>query len=622
MASKVSLEELQKMMADPAVDYNSLKQYFRENPERSGPFAPSIEVDPDAVIIPDNLPPGARSALLLNGANWISMADRQARFNQLLASGYDGPILAEEGDSWFQYPVRLHDVIDVLMEKYAVLSYSAAGDTLDNMAAKKQYLKALKSSQAPVLLLSAGGNDLVAGGNLAKHLLHPTGLPADPAAYLASSFDTLLMRAIGKYEQIFRDISSTYPDVSVVCHGYDYVVPNQGRWIGTPMEVAEIHDTDLQNDIARVMVDRFNDYLSAAAARYTQVEYIDLRNTVGEDGWYDELHPLDSGYRAVADRIDEKIIELINTSRGTTRGSRAVAKSRSDRQPTPTARSLHVGVNKADQDHYLGLLPDLSFCVADADAMHRIAKDRGYETTTLNDNNATRDAVKSAISAAAQDLVAGDIFMFTYAGHGGQVRDYDRDEADGPDNDTLDETICLFDGQLLDDELWQSWSEFNEGVRIVAVFDSCHSGTVVRASGTRNFLHTATVSNGLPRAMPLQAAARINREHKEYYRSIGFGLPAQVGVPVVRERDFPIKASLLQLSACQSNQLAYETLGNGRFTSELLNALDRNTAAISGGYEPLMETITAGMPSDQTPRFWRRGPRNPHFEAQYPFDIR
>ena len=620
MASKISLEQLQKMMADPAIEYESLKQYFRENPERSGPFSPSIEVDPDKVEIPNDLPPGARSALLLNGANWISMTDRQARFNQLMASGYDGPIIAEEGDSWFQYPVRLHDVIDVLMEKYAVLSYSAAGDTLDNMAAKKQYLKALKSSQAPILLLSAGGNDLVAGGNLEKHLLRPTSNPSDPAAYLASSFDALLMRAIGKYEQIFRDISSAYPDVSVVCHGYDYVVPNEGRWIGAPMDAAGIKDPELQKSIAGVMVDRFNDYLSVAAARYSKVEYIDLRNTVDEDGWYDELHPLNLGYRAVADRIDEKITELSKASRGAGRGSRAVAKTKKDHQPT--ARSLHIGVNKADQDHYLGLLPDLSFCVADADAMLQIAKGRGYTPQSLHDSEATRSAVKAGISAAAKELVSGDIFMFTYAGHGGQVRDYDRDEAGGPDHDTLDETICLFDGQLLDDELWQAWAEFEEGVRIVAVFDSCHSGTVVRASGSRNSLDAEAISKGRPRAMPLKAAARINRENREFYRKVGSDFSTRNGGTVVRERDFPIRASLLQLSACQSNQLAYETLGNGRFTSELLDVLDKNSDAAGEGYESFMEAIAAGMPSDQTPKFWHRGPRNPFFEAQYPFDVR
>lgn len=42
----------------------------------------------------------------------------------------------------------------------------------------------------------------------------------------------------------------------------------------------------------------------------------------------------------------------------------------------------------------------------------------------------------------------------------------------------MDETLCFYDRMLLDDELYALLAQFRDGVRVHAVFDSCHSGTV------------------------------------------------------------------------------------------------------------------------------------------------
>ena len=84
--------------------------------------------------------------------------------------------------------------------------------------------------------------------------------------------------------------------------------------------------------------------------------------------------------------------------------------------------------------------------------------------------------------AAGKTLSSGDFFFLTYSGHGGQVPDVTGEEAD-----KQDETWCLYDGQLIDDELYLELSRFAAGVRILVLSDSCHSGTVVarRASAGR-----------------------------------------------------------------------------------------------------------------------------------------
>jgi metacaspase-1 len=48
-------------------------------------------------------------------------------------------------------------------------------------------------------------------------------------------------------------------------------------------------------------------------------------------------------------------------------------------------------------------------------------------------------------------------------------------------SDKKDETWCLYDGELIDDELYNELGGFAAGVRVLVLSDGCHSGSVVRA---------------------------------------------------------------------------------------------------------------------------------------------
>ena len=103
------------------------------------------------------------------------------------------------------------------------------------------------------------------------------------------------------------------------------------------------------------------------------------------------------------------------------------------------------------------------------------------KSTLLLTKKATRANVLAAMRAAAKTLQAGDLLFLTYSGHGGQVPD-----VTGEEDDKQDETWCLYDGQLIDDELYLELSRFAAGVRILVLSDSCHSGTVTRATAFRD----------------------------------------------------------------------------------------------------------------------------------------
>ena len=123
------------------------------------------------------------------------------------------------------------------------------------------------------------------------------------------------------------------------------------------------------------------------------------------------------------------------------------------------------------------MVGDLNACEFDALDMADIAKSQGFKANTLLTTTATRAKITEEIRNAAQTLKTGDIFMLSYSGHGGQLPDLNGDEIDA-----IDETWCTYDGQLVDDELYELLAEMEQGVRILVFSDSCHSGTVTKAA--------------------------------------------------------------------------------------------------------------------------------------------
>ena len=125
-----------------------------------------------------------------------------------------------------------------------------------------------------------------------------------------------------------------------------------------------------------------------------------------------------------------------------------------------TARSLHIGLDSVNPDHYEGWAGPLAACEFDANDMRDLAQAQGMKASVLLTRDATRNKTLAGIRAAAKALRAGDLFFLSYSGHGGQV-----DDVSGEDEtDKLDETWCLFDGQLIDDELYFELTKFKKGV--------------------------------------------------------------------------------------------------------------------------------------------------------------
>jgi hypothetical protein len=153
-------------------------------------------------------------------------------------------------------------------------------------------------------------------------------------------------------------------------------------------------------------------------------------------------------------------------------------------QLTGKKKSLFIGIN------YTGTSGELRGCINDVVNIKAfVTQNFGFPTDaqhmrTLTDDNASAMPTKQNILEAMQWLVqgaqAGDSLFFHYSGHGGSQKDVspEKDEADGKD-ETLIPCDYQTKGVIVDDMIHEILvAGLPDGVRLTAVTDCCHSGTV------------------------------------------------------------------------------------------------------------------------------------------------
>ena len=294
--------------------------------------------------------------------------------------------------------------------------------------------------------------------------------------------------------------------------------------------------------------------------------------------------------------------------------------------------SLHIGLNSVDPRHYAGWSGDLMACEFDAEDMAALATAQGLKPTVLLTRKATRANVLKAVRAAAKTLRDGDLFFVSYSGHGGQIHDSSGDEPDAKD-----ETWCLFDSELIDDEVFNELSAFREGVRVIVLSDSCHSGSVVRAR-----VPETVAGIGRSKMMPPSVAMRTYTQNQRFYDRLQANVKkaadqarqdrsadpdaalAQLhanGTGRLTAIAGTVKASVILISGCQDNQTSLDGDHNGAFTEQLLRVWDDGRFDPEhGDYVKFHGTIKAGMPATQTPNLFTLGP-SAAFARQRPFTI-
>ena len=238
-------------------------------------------------------------------------------------------------------------------------------------------------------------------------------------------------------------------------------------------------------------------------------------------------------------------------------------------------RGLFVGIND-----YPGTNNDLNGCVNDfKDWTKELATSFGVSSyATLVNEQATKESIKKNLTKMINKSVPGDLVVFTYSGHGSFVVDTSKDEPD-----SKDETLYTYNGNLVDDELRAIISKAQDGVKIVIILDSCHSGT-----GTRMY----KPNSPKPRFMPPTDPEVIR---------LGSILPfAKATTDEENMKE-------ILFSGCKSTEYSYDAnyngVPNGAFTKVAIEALKKLKDPT---YQEWYDEIRRNLPSrdyPQTPQF-------------------
>ena len=182
-----------------------------------------------------------------------------------------------EGDSWFNYPLILTDILDwISMDKNtAVFSLASASDWLVNILASREYVNGLSVHQPDFFLMSGGGNDvggmsrmalmvshrfnetselthsawaqhLIANAHekpylLSKEVSLDTRKPDEKrwneaVGHLSKDFFALMMLFRLQYYSLFHSLlvggKEKFPDLKIITQGYDFLVPSDNKGWG------------------------------------------------------------------------------------------------------------------------------------------------------------------------------------------------------------------------------------------------------------------------------------------------------------------------------------------------------------------------------------------------------
>jgi len=302
---------------------------------------------------------------LIGILNRRSQRKRNALFfkkiKQEFKSNPANKIILAEGDSWFEYPLFIREIIDQLIKSrkndYAIYSLAYGADWLANMIYENEYIEELQLISPDVFLISGGGNDLAGGMRIAKMvetpinnqtassefhkcradrtLTHQSNSKVDfdcdkfelGVKFLNKEFYGLLKAFKIQYTLLLQNLkinTTKFSDLKIITQGYDYGIPSfklgfglnpfkahkpitnyfmkNGKWLKMPLLIKGITDQKAQEAIIYAMIFEFNEMLVNVTAGYKHknVYHIDCRGLNDKDSWYNELHPESRKFKKIS----------------------------------------------------------------------------------------------------------------------------------------------------------------------------------------------------------------------------------------------------------------------------------------------------------------------------------
>lgn len=308
---------------------------------------------------------------------------RQKRYYQLIDEGFRNlheegkKVIVAEGDSWFQFPVFIKDIVDWLSDvpQYAVYSIAYGGDWFTNILYDEKYIEELSIHRPEVFMISGGGNDFVGSNRIAvmvegegkcnqrqysqvhEQILDLEG-PNRQALkddieegyqYILPSFYSFLWTIKAQYWKLFKRLqeSGKFDGMKIITQGYDYAIPTfekrtkkwyhlqpivnkfvgSGHWLKRPLMVQGIQEDTVGKHIIKAMIFEINCLFIDLVQNFDfkNVYHIDCRGTAkGPEDWWDEIHLHSEGFEKIAKayqycidhNLTQKVIRVVNFEKG------------------------------------------------------------------------------------------------------------------------------------------------------------------------------------------------------------------------------------------------------------------------------------------------------------------
>ena len=229
---KLDYSDFEAMVADPDVSDAEVARYLTARLDV--PFKDRIIPDEARILMkPEE---GIEIFGIKEWANKFCRKRRQERFSRRIKNGEKKPILVSEGDSWFQFPFLIEEVIDQLEPDFLIWSLDAAGDTADNMINRHpEYMIELRDQQkkhkVSGFLFSAAGNDVIGDVNgkpALLDLLNPYQAGKDAMWHINKNN---LKQTLDTLERNYKKVISTirgdhvFSKLPMFFHSYAYAIP-------------------------------------------------------------------------------------------------------------------------------------------------------------------------------------------------------------------------------------------------------------------------------------------------------------------------------------------------------------------------------------------------------------
>jgi len=227
--------------------------------------------------------------------------------------------------------------------------------------------------------------------------------------------------------------------------------------------------------------------------------------------------------------------------------------------------ALLFGIND-----YMGSNNDLSGCLNDVDDVEKKLRNEfpEFQIRKFKDSEVTTHKFIAEIENALNTIKLPGVLYIHYSGHGTQIPNIQ-------ESNKYDEALYLYNGPLVDDNIWTLQQKTPEDLIVVAKFDSCFSGNMNRS---------------------------INPARSRFYKLPG----VRIMKGAVRKFNKSASDRWVIFSGCGEEQTSADAWFNGRangaFTYYDLKSYDRNS--IYNGEIVKIRTFLPNNNFDQAPTLY------------------